>query len=140
MTSSQHVRFKLPARHARTAIEAGWSPSKRVCCCQRSADSRSPEALHRLPCRSRFSVVQWDIASHSDCEVGRALPTALLSLTAVNHQKARAIFLDPGEGDARALEELRAAFLRDPVPGVTLPSCRHNGVEFQQTRKPISLE
>ena len=45
---------------------------------------------------------------------------ALLLLTAVNHQKARAIFLDPGEGDARALEELRAAFLRDPDPGVTL--------------------
>ena len=44
-------------------------------------------------------------------------------LAAVNHQKARAIFLDPGEGDARALEELRAAFLRDPVPGMTLPRC-----------------
>lgn len=42
-------------------------------------------------------------------------------LTAVNHHKARAIFLDPGEGDAKALEELRDAFLHDPVPGVTLP-------------------
>ena len=61
--------------------------------------------------------------SHCDCKVGRAVQMALLLLTAVNHQKARAIFLDPGEGDARALEDLRAAFLRDPVPGVTLPSC-----------------
>ena len=42
---------------------------------------------------------------------------------AVNHQKARAIFLDPGEGNARALEELRAAFLRGPVPGMQLACC-----------------
>lgn len=55
----------------------------------------------------------------------RAILVALALLTAVNHQKARAIFLDPGEGDARALEELRAAFMRDPVPGVTLPACQH---------------
>ena len=42
-------------------------------------------------------------------------------LAAVNHQKARAIFLDPGEEDARAVEELGAAFLRDPIPGLAPP-------------------
>lgn len=35
----------------------------------------------------------------------------------MNHQKARAIFLDPGEGDTESLEALRAAFLDDSVLG-----------------------
>jgi len=35
----------------------------------------------------------------------------------VNHQKARAIFLDPGEGDTGSLEALRAVFLDDSVLG-----------------------
>ncbi|KAL0019924.1 hypothetical protein WJX77_010272 [Trebouxia sp. C0004] len=57
-----------------------------------------------------------ELAAATDQETLEVLKRSVNYLAgAVNHQKARAIFLDPGEGDTESLEALRAAFLDDSV-------------------------
>ncbi|KAA6425287.1 MAG: hypothetical protein FRX49_04781 [Trebouxia sp. A1-2] len=79
--------------------------------------SRSQCGLFELQ-RKQADRQAKELAASTDQETLEVLKRSVNYLAgAVNHQKARAIFLDPGEGDTESLEALRAAFLDDSVLG-----------------------